>query len=62
MKKQAILIVFVLFVFNAIFAQSDKVHIDGQLKKWHKITRSFEGGDLSENGDINPFFEIISLW
>ena len=61
MKKQAVLIVLFLFAFNAIFAQSDKLLIDGELKKWHKITRSFEGGDLSENGDINPFFEIIAL-
>ena len=57
MKKQAILIVFVLFVFNAIFAQSDKVLIDGELKKWHKITLSFEGENLSENGDVNPFLD-----
>ncbi len=30
--------------------------IEGQLKKWHKVTLVFEGPECSENDEFNPFF------
>nr|WP_299070424.1 DUF5060 domain-containing protein [uncultured Allomuricauda sp.] len=30
---------------------------DGELKKWHRVTLSFEGPDTDELADINPYLE-----
>jgi len=50
------------FFFTAIFmlvtisyAQQAKVTISGPLKKWHKLTLSFEGDNLNESDAVNPF-------
>ncbi|MGQ1891346.1 DUF5060 domain-containing protein [Thermophagus sp. OGC60D27] len=32
-----------------------KPEITGELKKWHKVTFTFEGPDTSEDDDFNPF-------
>jgi hypothetical protein len=45
---------FFLFI-GAILAQESKVSIDGKLKKWHKVTLSFEGDNLNESDENNPF-------
>ncbi len=31
------------------------VAIEGEMKKWHKITLTFDGPEVSENDEINPF-------
>lgn len=46
-----------LLMIPAVFAQNKIVRIDGELKKWHKITLNFEGEDLSEYGKTNPFLD-----
>jgi len=48
---------FLLFFVHGLIiqAQESKVKIDGALKKWHKVTLSFEGDGLSENDADNPF-------
>ncbi len=38
-----------------IFAQSSKIKIEGELKKWHKITLHLYGEELGENEEENPF-------
>lgn len=44
------------FLFTSfIFSQESKVTIDGELKKWNKITLSFQGDHLTESDEYNPF-------
>ncbi len=46
----------ILFVLSLLlFSCQEKVQVDGELKKWHKITLSFKGPKVSENDDSNPF-------
>ncbi|WP_282122959.1 DUF5060 domain-containing protein [Algibacter mikhailovii] len=53
MKKLYVLkVLFVLFL-SSVHAQEAK--IEGQLKKWHKVTLSFEGDTLNEFDENNPF-------
>ncbi|WP_299435520.1 DUF5060 domain-containing protein [uncultured Aquimarina sp.] len=40
---------------NSMFSQDYKVAMEGELKKWHKVTLSFEGSELNENDEENPF-------
>ena len=35
--------------------------ISGELKQWHKITLTFDGPELSETGDENPFLDYRLL-
>ncbi|MRX65870.1 DUF5060 domain-containing protein [Maribacter luteus] len=49
-----------LFYFYALFvfcylAQGQNTKIEGDLRKWHKITLTFEGQELSEDDAFNPF-------
>ncbi|SHN31307.1 protein of unknown function [Cyclobacterium lianum] len=39
---------------NILFAQSN-VSVDGELKKWHPVTVTFEGPEASETDEYNPF-------
>lgn len=55
MKNYIVLGVLFLGVFMNMFGQENRVSIDGELKKWHKITLSFSGDDLSEDDIENPF-------
>lgn len=56
MKPQLTLLCILFFVqISSINAQESKVRIKGSLKKWHKVTLSFEGNKLSENDENNPF-------
>ena len=48
-------IVLLLLVFSIANSQNSKVSIQGELKKWHKITLSFTGEPLSEYDKENPF-------
>lgn len=48
-----IIIVFLLFSFNEVFAQE----IIGELKKWHKVTLVLEGPESSELAEENPFLD-----
>ena len=43
-----------LLVLNSC-QQPPKVKIDGELKKWHRITLIFDGPESSEMADDNPF-------
>lgn len=48
-------IILTLFASTAsIFAQSDGA-VEGELKKWHPITLTFEGPEVSETDEYNPF-------
>lgn len=51
--------VYCSFLAIAIFFQScakqSEVKIDGELKKWHRVTLNFEGPQTSELADDNPF-------
>jgi len=40
-----------------LFSCQTKPEIDGELKKWHKVTISFQGPELDETGEENPFLD-----
>ncbi|SDM29662.1 DUF5060 domain-containing protein [Kriegella aquimaris] len=42
---------FIFFIQSSILAQE----LTGELKKWHKVTLSFEGPETSEQAEENPF-------
>ena len=44
-----------VIVFSFSCSQQKPVSIDGELKKWHRITLSFEGPETSEIAENNPF-------
>ncbi|MGB5942947.1 MAG: DUF5060 domain-containing protein [Leeuwenhoekiella sp.] len=48
-------VVFCSAFLQLSFSQSTTPKIEGKLKKWHKITLSFEGKQSSENDADNPF-------
>ncbi len=50
-RIKSILALLLLFTWNVFFAQE----IQGELKKWHKVTLVFEGPETSEKADQNPF-------
>lgn len=46
------------FLFISVFsvwAGQAQVKVDGQLKKWHRVTLTFEGPQTSETAESNPF-------
>ena len=56
MIKQAILLSTFVFLFVAETAWSQSAgSISGELKKWHPVTITFEGPDVSEKDAFNPF-------
>ncbi len=44
-----------LFIFALISCTMWAQTTDGELKRWHKVTLSFEGPNTSETANINPF-------
>ncbi len=54
-KSNCILILVLALLPIVSIAQTKNVLIEGELKKWHKITLSFEGDFISENDSYNPF-------
>jgi hypothetical protein len=55
MKKLFVATGLFLLLIGAVYAQESKVTIEGSLKKWHKVTLNFEGENLSEGDENNPF-------
>lgn len=55
MNKLNCCLFFLIAVFFKTLGQEKNVSVEGVLKKWHKITLSFEGEHLSESDEINPF-------
>lgn len=49
------ILVFIFLQISTIYGQQSKTSIEGNLKKWHKVTLTFQGDILSENDEINPF-------
>jgi len=52
-----ILLLFITNIFTAknLTANESKAEITGELKKWHKITLTFDGPETSEMDKLNPF-------
>lgn len=48
-------LVFLSILFVIQSCNTPKAQIDGEQKKWHKITLAFEGPETSEIADDNPF-------
>ncbi|WP_158970389.1 DUF5060 domain-containing protein [Paraglaciecola sp. L3A3] len=44
-----------LVVFTGNTFADTKVELDGELKKWHAVSLTFDGPETSENDDYNPF-------
>ncbi len=58
MIKRIVVLISAFFLAGMpAFSQETKVRIDGELKKWHKVTLSFEGEELAESGVENPFLD-----
>ena len=59
MKRNWLGVLFAIwFVFVALHSVCDAkqdVAISGELKKWHKVTITFDGPQTSENAEPNPF-------
>jgi len=51
----SISIAYLLIIILASCSQSAQVDIQGELKKWHKVTLVFDGPETSESADENPF-------
>ena len=49
----------VLWILACILSCNSQpdVKIEGELKKWHRVTLSFEGPESDEMADINPFLD-----
>src|SRR5262245_51581197 len=45
----------ILVVVLALFAQGTGGVVTGELKKWHKVTVTFDGPSTSESAAANPF-------
>jgi hypothetical protein len=47
----------VCLIFVAVFCcrTASAGQVSGELKKWHKVTLTFDGPDTSETADPNPF-------
>ena len=57
-KPTKYFILFSLFLFFLVCCQNKgEVSIEGELKKWHRITLNFEGPNTSEMAEINPFLD-----
>lgn len=54
-KKTLIILICIISQFT--FSQNVNPKIQGELKKWNKLTISFEGKELSENDAENPFLD-----
>ncbi|WP_139957134.1 DUF5060 domain-containing protein [Flavicella sediminum] len=55
MKKIGLILGLVFFSSLNLFAQNSTVQINGELKKWHKVTLSFSGDEIAEYSEENPF-------
>lgn len=55
MKSILVQISFFVLSLNISFAQKSQVKVEGEVKKWHKITLHFYGKDLGEYDEENPF-------
>lgn len=53
--NQLVFLVLFLTVISALNAQKANVSIHGKLKKWHKVTLTFESDTLNESDENNPF-------
>ncbi|MEX0981925.1 MAG: DUF5060 domain-containing protein, partial [Bacteroidales bacterium] len=51
------LLIFVsnILTANTVGANEVPVEITGELKKWHKVTLTFDGPETSESDEFNPF-------
>jgi len=45
------------FATSLTFGQKSEPIVSGQLKKWHRITITFNGPMTSEDAEINPFLD-----
>lgn len=48
---------FLALVFNISCSSLPEPSIDGELKKWHRVTLSFLGPETDELAEVNPFLE-----
>lgn len=55
--KHPIFTLLILLVILQACTKSERVRIDGQLKKWHKVTLTFTGPEAHEKDTLNPFLD-----
>ncbi|MDQ8179603.1 DUF5060 domain-containing protein [Pelagicoccus sp. SDUM812005] len=54
-------ICFLLLLLNLCGAHAASPQIDGELRKWHRVTLTFDGPESSEDSEENPFLNY-RLW
>ena len=52
---KSIFLIVCFLIAQVNFSQNSNPKIEGELKTWHKITISFEGKELNESDENNPF-------
>ena len=56
MKYSLIIVAFFTLQFLSISVYGDP-QVEGELKKWHRVTLTFEGPSSSESAAVNPFYD-----
>ena len=53
-----VVVVFVLLIpFGSVLSSAGQVTVSGELKKWHRVTLTFDGPETSEKATPNPFLD-----
>ncbi|UCG49874.1 MAG: DUF5060 domain-containing protein [Phycisphaerales bacterium] len=55
--KRELIVIFAVSLTLAALQAAAAAQIGGELKKWHKVTLTFEGPQTSEDGKPNPFMD-----
>jgi len=50
-------LILIISVSSLLSCNNSKARIDGELKKWHKVTLTFDGPETSELAEENPFLD-----
>ena len=58
MKTHGLKSVICVLILSAFACQSFGTQVSGELKKWHKVTLTFEGPEAAENATPNPFMDF----
>ena len=53
--QKSIILIFALIIGTTLFSCSTSGRVTGELKKWHRITITFDGPATSETAEPNPF-------
>ena len=58
MKRHVPRLIVCMLILGALACQSPGAQVSGELKKWHKVTLTFEGPQSAEDATPNPFMDF----